>query len=127
MLNFFQLLAAIKECGHGIRMLGRKNWRRLGYRTLKKNANVVEDAGHGGKIIGMLRDARENINWREIDPQEPDPSPVLMDDMPSSPDSHPEWDYHRWVLSDIGWTAWYDEHGRPVQPHVCHTSVSVRF
>ncbi|KAF3320116.1 Serine/threonine-protein [Carex littledalei] len=110
-------LAGIKECAHGISTMGKKNWRYRGYRILKKNANAVEDAGHGGKIITMLRDAGENINWREINPIEPDPEPIIGQEFPPSPDSHPEWDYHDWVLSNVAWQAWYDEHGRPVQPH----------
>lgn len=80
----------------------------------------VEEAGHGGQIVSMLRDARENINWQEVDGTEPDAVPVALSDMPPSPETHPEWDYHRWVLSMSGWEAFYGEDGQPIQSQVCH-------
>lgn len=64
----------------------------------------------------MLCDAEENIDWRTVDPAELDAPPVYTAQIPSPPRENEEWDYHRWVLSNIGWYAFYNPKGRPVQP-----------
>ena len=33
---------------------------------LEHTAPIVETGGFEGRLVGMLRDAGENINWREI-------------------------------------------------------------
>ena len=45
-------------------------------------APCIEDKGHGAKLVTMLRDAREDIDWRKIQPDEPDAPPVLNSEMP---------------------------------------------
>ena len=75
-------------------MLGRKGFRFLGCFTLKQHAARLEDVGYDGHVINMLRDAGENINWREVEGFEPDVPAVLAAEMPSPPREQPQWDYH---------------------------------
>ena len=51
-------------------------------------APCIEDAGHEAKLVTMLRDAGENIDWRQVQPDEPDAPPVLNNEMPPEL-SHP--------------------------------------
>ena len=65
-------------------MMGKKGWRFLGCFTLKQYAPRLEDVGYDGHVINMLRDAGENINWREVDGFEPDaPAITPSVEMPS--------------------------------------------
>ena len=82
-------------------------------------APCIADHGHEVKLVTMLRDAGENIDWRSVQPDEPDAPPVLISEMPPEPLEQPEWDYHRWVLRMAVWHAYRDQHGRPVLPPVC--------
>jgi len=56
---------------------------------LEHTAPIVETGGFEGRLVGMLRDAGENINWREIQsaPRNPDYQrvPVYGDEMPQAP------------------------------------------
>ena len=83
-------------------------------------APCIEDYGHGAKLITMLRDAGENIDWRQVQKDEPNAPAVLTSEMPPEPSGQPGWEYHRWVLRMAGWRAYRDAHGRPVLPPVCH-------
>ena len=120
-----QLLANVKGAAHGIKMMGKKGWRFLGCFTLKQYAPRLEDVGYDGHVINMLRDANENINWREVDGFEPDaPAITPSVEMPSPPGEQQPWDYHQWVLSTAGWQAYYDDDGRLVNPEVCIIFIS---
>ena len=90
-------------------------------------APCIEDKGHGAKLVTMLRDAGEDIDWRKIQPDEPDAPHVLNSEMPPEPSGRPEWDYHRFVLSTAGWHAYRDEHGRPFLPPVCDSLSYLSF
>lgn len=105
---------SIKATAHAIKMLGVKGWRRVGWCMLQDHAQLIEDAGSGGRVISMLRDAGENIDWRAVDPDEQDAPPVFTRDMPSPPRLDGDWDYYHWVLSNSGWAAYYNSEGRPV-------------
>ena len=56
---------------------------------LEHTAPVVETGGFEGRLVGMLRDAGENINWREIQdtPRNPNyqPEAIYAHDMPPPP------------------------------------------
>ena len=56
---------------------------------LEHTAPIVETGGFDGRLVGMLRDANENINWREIQKTPRDPNyqrvPVYADEMPPPP------------------------------------------
>ena len=56
---------------------------------LEYTAPVVETGGFDGRLIGMLRDSGENINWREISAAPRNPNhervPVYADEMPPPP------------------------------------------
>ena len=82
-------------------------------------APCIAHYGQEAKLVTMLRDAGENIDWRAVQPDEPDAPPVMTSEMPPEPSEQPEWDYHRWVLHMAGWHAYRDEQGRPVLPPVC--------
>ena len=84
-------------------------------------APCIEDNGHEAKLVTMLRDAGENIDWRKIKSDEPDAPPVQTSEMPPTPTEQPGWDYHHFVLTMTGWHAYRDEHGRPVLPPVYDT------
>ena len=47
---------------------------------LEHTAPIVETGGFEGRLVGMLRDAGENINWREIKstPRNPDYQPEAI-------------------------------------------------
>jgi hypothetical protein len=81
-------------------------------------APCIEGHGHGAKLITMLRDARENIDWRKVQRDEPGAPPVMAAEMPPEPAEQPEWDFHRWVLSMSSWHAYFGEYGRPCLPQV---------
>jgi hypothetical protein len=83
-------------------------------------APCIEGHGHQAKLVTMLRDAGEDIDWRRVQRDEPDEPAVHASQMPPVPTSQPEWDYHRWVLSMSGWHGFFDEHGRAVLPQVWH-------
>ena len=55
---------------------------------LEHTAPIVETGGFEGRLVGMLRDAGENINWREIKsaPRNPDyqPEAIYGHDMPQA-------------------------------------------
>ena len=122
---FVQILLSIKAAAHAIKMLGVKGWRRVGWSQLQDHGQLIEDAGSGGRVISMLRDARENIDWRAVNPDEADAAAVFTRDMPSPPRVDADWDYYQWVLSNSGWTAYYNSEGRPVQPpvsRICYES-----
>ena len=56
---------------------------------LEHTAPIVETGGFEGRLIGMLHDANENINWREIQktPRDPNyqPQAIYAHDMPPPP------------------------------------------
>lgn len=56
---------------------------------LEHTAPIVETGGFEGRLVGMLRDAGENINWREIPkvPRDPNyqPEAIYAHDMPPPP------------------------------------------
>ena len=79
-------------------------------------APCIESHGHEAKLVTMLRDTGEEIDWRRVQADEPDAPPVMACEMPPEPSEQPEWNYHRWVLGMTGWHAFLDEHGRPVLP-----------
>jgi hypothetical protein len=60
---------------------------------LHHTAPIVEDSQFDGRLIGMLHDAGENINWREIKKESPAPNEssrervlVYDDDLPPPPE-----------------------------------------
>lgn len=60
---------------------------------LHHTAPIVEDSQFDGRLIGMLHDAGENINWREIKKDSPAPNEpnqerelVYADDLPPPPE-----------------------------------------
>jgi hypothetical protein len=56
---------------------------------LQHSAPIVERGGFDGRLVGMLRDANENINWREINRAPRNPNyqreAIYADDMPPPP------------------------------------------
>jgi hypothetical protein len=122
---FFQILVSIKAVAHAIKLLGIRGWRKVGWSKLQEHGPLIDDAGQSGRTINMLRDARENIDWRAVEPDEPDAPLVCTQDMPSPPRLDADWDYYHWVLSNSGWAAYYNSEGRPVQPpvsRICYES-----
>ena len=83
-------------------------------------APCIESHGHEAKLVTMLRDAGEEIDWRKVQADESDEPYVRASEMPPEPSEQTGWDYHRWVLTMTGWHAFRDKHGRPVLPPVCH-------
>ena len=85
-----QLLAAVRGVGHSLVCMARDAWRAIGCQMLEHTAPVVEVGGWEGRLIGMLRDAGENINWREAikttrrNPDQP-PVPIYASEMPPPP------------------------------------------
>ena len=72
---------------------------------LEHTAPVVETGGFEGRLIGMLRDSGENINWREIQktPRNPDyqPQAIYAPDMPPIPAGN-----YKLILK-VGHTQWF--------------------
>ncbi|XP_078180782.1 uncharacterized protein LOC144574647 [Carex rostrata] len=93
-----QLLVALKGAARSIICLGKVGYRAVGHAILNLVAPCIEDYGHEAKLVTMLRDAGEDIDWRKIKADEPDAPPVLNSEMPPTPTKQPEWDYHPWVL-----------------------------
>ncbi|XP_078152710.1 uncharacterized protein LOC144547901 [Carex rostrata] len=110
------LLVAIKGAGRSIVCLGRRGYRAFGHVMLNLVAPYIESHGHQAKLVTMLRDVEEEIDWPRVQADEPDVPPVMASEMPLEPLEQPEWDYHRWVLSMSGWHAFRDKHGRVVLP-----------
>ena len=111
---------------------------------LEHTAPIVETGGFEGRLIGMLRDSGENINWREISSAPRDPNYVLeaiyAPDIPPPPpgnyklilkvlhtqwfvltqltfnyaDDDSGWAFHNWVLNTQGWNAYRNKYGVPV-------------
>jgi len=114
------VLLALKGAGRAIVCLGKRGYRAFGHAMLHLVAPCIERHGHEAKLVTMLRDAGEEIDWRKIQGNEPGAPLVMASEMPPEPTGHPVWDYHRWVQSMTGWHAYRDVHGRPVLPQVCH-------
>ncbi|XP_078174443.1 uncharacterized protein LOC144568088 [Carex rostrata] len=95
-------------------------WRYIGCQMLEHTAPIVETGGFEGRLVGMLRDAGENINWREIQsaPRNPDYQrvPVYGDEMPQAPAADDSgWAFHDWVLNTQGWDAYKNKYGVAVE------------
>ena len=60
------MLTAMRGVGHSLVCMARDAWRYIGCQMLEHTAPIVETGGFEGRLIGMLRDSGENINWREI-------------------------------------------------------------
>ncbi|XP_078181603.1 uncharacterized protein LOC144575345 [Carex rostrata] len=110
------LLLAIKGAARSIVCLGKRGYRAFGHAMLNLVAPCIENHGHEAKLVAMLRDAGEKIDWRRVQAAEPNEPFVRASEMPPEPSEQPEWDYHRWVLGISGWHTFLDEHGRPVLP-----------
>ena len=61
----------------------------MGCTMLQHTAPMVEDSGFDGRLVGMLHDSGENINWCEIEPTPLDPDQprvaIYGDEMPPPP------------------------------------------
>ncbi|KAF3320111.1 Serine/threonine-protein [Carex littledalei] len=114
------ILTGIRGVAHSLVCMARKSWRAIGCQMLQHSAPIVEDSGWDGRLVGMLHDAGEDINWREIkapplDPEQPG-DPIYAAEMPPPPaDDDSGWAIHQWVLNNNAWNAYYNEHGVPVQ------------
>lgn len=63
-------------------MLGKTGYRVFECVFMKTHVATIEDHGHQGKLITMLLDAGENIDWRAIDETEPNEPLVRVSEMP---------------------------------------------
>ena len=88
-IHCVQILTAIREVAHSLVCMARKSWRAIGCQMLQHSAPIVEDSGWDGRLVGMLHDAGEDINWREIKAPPPDPEqpgdPIYAAEMPQPP------------------------------------------
>ena len=52
----------MRGVGHSLVCMARDAWRAIGCNMLEHTAPIMETYGFEGRLVGMLRDARENIN-----------------------------------------------------------------
>ncbi|XP_078149467.1 uncharacterized protein LOC144544787 [Carex rostrata] len=119
-INARALLTAMRGVGHSLACMAKDAWRYIGCQMLEHTAPIVETGGFEGRLVGMLRDAGENINWREIQsaPRNPDYQrvPVYGDEMPQAPAADDSgWAFHDWVLNTQGWDAYKNKYGVAVE------------
>ncbi|XP_078170103.1 uncharacterized protein LOC144564374 [Carex rostrata] len=75
-----QLLVALKSAGHAIVCLGKCGYIAFGHYVLNLVASCIEDHGQSAKLVTMLRDAGEEIDWSKVQKDEPNapPGPAYM-------------------------------------------------
>ena len=105
--KWFQALRSIKAVAHGIVMLTKRGWKKLGKQKLEEHAGNVEDAGFDGRLHAMLSDAELSTVWRDI-PSD-DSASVGATPMPEAPVFDMVNPDEHWLHAPHGWNAYYGQ------------------